>query len=68
VWRKGIAEGTFYAQERDVSIMVNLLFGAMNWFPRWYQERGWASPEYIADTLSAMVINGLAHGAAARAD
>ncbi|MGE5596319.1 MAG: TetR/AcrR family transcriptional regulator [Hyphomicrobiales bacterium] len=59
VIRDGIASGEFKADAREVSVLVNGIFGVMNWFPRWYREGGWATPHQIADMLSGMVINGL---------
>lgn len=61
----GISSGEFGAQSRDISILVNGIFGTMNWFPRWYREGGWASPEHIAEVFAGMIVNGLR--AAARA-
>jgi AcrR family transcriptional regulator len=60
--RQGIEAGEFNASTRDVSIQVNLLFGAMNWFPRWYRTDQWASPEYIAEVLATLVLDGLRTG------
>lgn len=59
VIKQGIGRGEFSIAEREVSINVNLIFGAMNWFPRWYRPDGWASPDDIADILANLVINGL---------
>ncbi len=59
--REGIAAGEFAVSEEDVTVIVNLIFGAMNWFPRWYRPGGRASHEDIADVLATLVLDGLRH-------
>jgi AcrR family transcriptional regulator len=59
---EGIERGEFSVSRGDVSVLVKLLFGAMNWFPRWYRPGGWATPDMIADILADMTLHGLANG------
>jgi AcrR family transcriptional regulator len=66
--REGVERGEFRARPEQVSLIVNLLFGAMNWFPRWYRSDGAASADAIADILADLVLDGLLRdGAAAEA-
>lgn len=57
--RDGVARGEFNVLEREISIVVNGIFGVLNWFPRWYRADGWASPEHIADTFTGFVLRGV---------
>lgn len=59
VLRDGIASGEFAVDERNVSIMMNLIFAMMNWFPRWYKPSGFATPEYVAEAIGSIVLNGI---------
>lgn len=59
VIREGIAAGEFHVEEVDVSILVNSIFGVLNWFPRWHNPDGPASPDYIADVMTNLLVNGL---------
>lgn len=59
VLRDGIAAGEFHADPRDITLLVNGIFGTMNWFPRWYRHEGWATPAHIADVFAAMIVDGL---------
>jgi len=60
VLRDGIKSGEFDVDERNIRIMMNLIFAMMNWFPRWYKPSGFATPEYIAEAIAGMVLNGIA--------
>jgi len=59
VLQDGITSGEFDVNERNISIMVNLIFAMMNWFPRWYKPTGFATPEYVAEAIAGMVLNGI---------
>jgi AcrR family transcriptional regulator len=59
VLRDGIESGDFDIDERNISIMMNLIFAMMNWFPRWYKPTGFATPEYIAEAIAGIVLNGI---------
>jgi TetR/AcrR family transcriptional regulator, cholesterol catabolism regulator len=59
VLRDGIKSGEFDVDERNIRIMMNLIFAMMNWFPRWYKASGFATPEYIAEAIAGMVLNGI---------
>lgn len=58
--REGVRTGDFEVDETDLSIVVNSIFGILNWFPRWYRTTGPATPDYIADVMANMILNGLA--------
>lgn len=66
VIREGVLRGEFQVEESDLSIIVNSIFGVLNWFPRWYRPHGPASPEYIADVMTNLVLGGLSGGTRAR--
>jgi AcrR family transcriptional regulator len=59
VLRDGIMSGEFDVSERNVSITVNFIFAMMNWFPRWYKPTGFATPEYVAEAIAGIVLNGI---------
>lgn len=64
--REGAALGEFQVEETDLSIIVNSIFGVLNWFPRWYRPNGPASPEYISDVMTNLLLGGLSGGSRAR--
>lgn len=57
--RDGIDSGEFDVAEQNIGIMVNLIFAMMNWFPRWYKPTGFATPDYIAEAIAGIVLNGI---------
>ncbi|MBO9652467.1 MAG: TetR family transcriptional regulator [Variovorax sp.] len=57
---EGIADGSI--KPCDPSMFSALLFGALNWVPRWHSESGKLSVQQVADTFMDMVINGIAAG------
>jgi TetR/AcrR family transcriptional regulator, cholesterol catabolism regulator len=59
VLQEGIANGEFKIDEADISITNNSIFGILNWFPRWYRAEGPASPDYIADVMTNLILGGL---------
>ncbi|MBB3178515.1 TetR/AcrR family transcriptional regulator [Variovorax sp. Sphag1AA] len=54
---EGIADGSI--KPCDPSMFSALLFGALNWVPRWHSESGKLSVQQVADTFMDMVINGI---------
>jgi AcrR family transcriptional regulator len=60
VIQDGIDCGEIDLEQQDITLVVNGILGMMNWFPRWYRPEHWATPDYIADTLGRLVVDGLA--------
>ena len=59
IFQNAAAIGELRLKEEDVVLAVNSVFGMLNWFPRWYRAKGWASSDYIAELMADMVLNGL---------
>jgi AcrR family transcriptional regulator len=55
---EGIADGTI--KPCNPSMFTALLFGALNWVPRWHSEEGKLTIPQVADTFMDMVIDGIA--------
>lgn len=68
VVRDGMSSGEFPLKSDDITIVVNGIFGMLNWFPRWYHADGWASSDYIADMFASIVVGGLRGERAAAVD
>ncbi len=54
---EGIADGSI--RPCDPSMFSALLFGALNWVPRWHAEGGKLSIEQVADTFMDMLVGGV---------
>jgi AcrR family transcriptional regulator len=54
---EGIADGSI--RPCDPSMFSALLFGALNWVPRWHEEGGKLSIEQVADTFMDMLVGGI---------
>jgi AcrR family transcriptional regulator len=67
VVRQGIDSGEFEIALADLSIVVNSMFGIMNWFPRWYAPEGPSTPSEIADVMTSFMLRGLGSDARGRA-
>lgn len=57
---EGIANGSI--KPCDPSLFSALLFGALNWVPRWYSSKGKYSIEQVVDAFMDMVIDGIGSG------
>lgn len=55
---EGIAEGVFVSC--NPSLFSALLFGALNWVPRWYDQRGRLSIDEVVDAFMDVLIHGIA--------
>jgi AcrR family transcriptional regulator len=55
---EGIADGTI--RPCNPGMFSALLFGALNWVPRWHSESGKLSIPQVADTFMDMLIDGVA--------
>jgi AcrR family transcriptional regulator len=55
---EGIADGSI--RPCDPALFSALLFGAMNWVPRWFRSDGKYSVEQVADAFVDMMVNGIA--------
>jgi AcrR family transcriptional regulator len=55
---EGIAAGTI--KPCDPAMFSALLFGALNWVPRWHSETGKFSIPQVADTFMDMLVDGIA--------
>lgn len=55
---EGIADGTI--KPCDPGMFSALLFGALNWVPRWHSETGKLSIPQVADTFMDMLVDGIA--------
>jgi AcrR family transcriptional regulator len=55
---EGIADGSI--RPCDTGMFSALLFGALNWVPRWHSESGKLSIPQVADTFMDMLIDGIA--------
>lgn len=55
---EGIADGTI--KPCDPSMFSALLFGALNWVPRWHNASGKLSVQQVADTFMDIVLDGIA--------
>jgi AcrR family transcriptional regulator len=55
---EGIADGTI--KPCNPSMFSAVLFGALNWVPRWHNENGKLSIPQVADTFMDMLIDGIA--------
>jgi AcrR family transcriptional regulator len=56
---KGIRSGIF--AERDTRLTSFVIFGAINWIPRWYDPAGRATSHEIAQTFADYLVAGLRH-------
>ena len=59
IFREGLASGEFQFKENELTLVVNSVLGMVQWFPRWYDADGWASPEYIAHLIADLALRGL---------
>lgn len=55
----GRVSGEFQLNPAELSLVLNSILGVMQWFPRWYEPGGWATPDYIANMMSDLVLRGL---------
>jgi hypothetical protein len=55
---EGIADGS--VKPCDPSMFSALLFGALNWVPRWHSGNGKLTIPQVADTFMDMLIDGIA--------
>jgi AcrR family transcriptional regulator len=55
---EGIADGTI--RPCDPSVFSALLFGALNWVPRWHSASGKLSIPQVADTFMDLLVDGIA--------
>ncbi|MCW5653377.1 TetR/AcrR family transcriptional regulator [Hydrogenophaga sp.] len=55
---EGIADGTF--RPCHPGMVSAMLFGALNWVPRWYSEQGKFSIQDVADNFLDTLVNGIA--------
>lgn len=62
----GIADGSI--RPCDPALFGALLFGALNWVPRWHRETGRLSLAQVVDGFLDMLLLGVASGAPARAE
>ena len=58
---EGIADGSI--KSCDPGIFSALLFGALNWVPRWFKEGGKYDIQHVADTYMDTLISGIATAA-----
>ena len=59
VLNDGRRSGKFDLNPAELSLVLNSILGVMQWFPRWYEPEGWATPDYIANMMSDLVLRGL---------
>jgi len=59
----GIADGSLRAVDPKLAIFT--FMGAINWVPRWYSPSGRLTPEYIAETMTDLLLRGLVRKPAA---
>jgi AcrR family transcriptional regulator len=57
VLSEGMSTGTF--APGDPKLLAFAVFGAVNWIPRWYNPRGAATSQEIADRFADYLIGGL---------
>jgi len=57
VIERGMSSGTF--APGDPKLLAFVLFGAVNWIPRWYSPDGPASSQTIADAFADFFVTGL---------
>ena len=55
----GRNSGEFDINPDELTLVLNSTLGVMQWFPRWYEPDGWASPDYIANLMSNLILRGL---------
>jgi len=55
---EGVADGTI--RPCQPGMFSALLFGALNWVPRWHSEDGRLNIAQVADTFMEMLVNGIA--------
>ena len=53
----GMREGVF--AERDPKLVAFVIFGAINWIPRWYDPAGRATSDEIADVFAGCLVAAL---------
>jgi AcrR family transcriptional regulator len=53
----GIADGSLRAVEPKLAIFT--FMGAINWIPRWYSPTGRLTSDYIAETMTDILLQGL---------
>jgi AcrR family transcriptional regulator len=56
---EGREAGEFEFDPASLSILVNNILAVMNFFPRWYDPQGWASPEVVAQQMADLLLRGL---------
>ena len=54
---EGIADGSF--RPLDPSIFAALLFGALNWVPRWHKDAGKLSIQQVVDSFMDLLTKGI---------
>lgn len=59
VLNDGRQSGEFELNPAELSLVLNSILGVMQWFPRWYEPEGWATPDYIANMMADLVLRGL---------
>ena len=59
----GMRSGIF--AERDPKLASFVIFGAINWIPRWYDPSGRATSDEIAQVFADYLVAGLEHGGSA---
>jgi TetR/AcrR family transcriptional regulator, cholesterol catabolism regulator len=55
------AEGDV-AKSANPALLANAIFGVANWIYTWYRPSGSASPEYLGELYSELIVNGLTSG------
>jgi AcrR family transcriptional regulator len=58
--RAGIRDGS--VRKCNPGLFSALLFGGLNWVPRWHRDEGALSVEQVADTFVDILLNGIATG------
>ena len=55
---QGLADGSI--RPCDPAVFSALLFGALNWVPRWHKNTGRLSVQQVADSFMDMLTQGIA--------
>jgi AcrR family transcriptional regulator len=60
VIEEGMAKGTFApGPPGNAKLLTFAILGAVNWIPRWFDPKGAASSDQIADRFAAFLVDGL---------
>jgi len=60
ILEEGMAQGEFVV--RDPKLLTFAILGAVNWITRWYDDKGVASSEEIAQTFTTFLMDGVRRG------